>query len=199
MTLATRIEAQELDKLAIELFTNHENHFIPTHPWVLVRVLPREQWTGILWLPDGKQQNKPVHEGIVLQTWEPFTQYWRQKQDGVWVDCERERKSDFAVGDHVCYPWAAGMNASGWDERYYRIVPEHVRAHRGIDHNGIIFGKLEYPRVSTEERVSKIVEEGMKARNKIGAITDLLRKNFDIIYREQYSRTTSGASKDKLT
>lgn len=191
MTLAVRLEEQELDRLAIELFTNHETHFTPTHPWVFVRVLPREQRIGLIWAPEFKQ-NKPVHEGIVLSTWKPFKQEWRQKENDVWVDCERERKSDFAIGDHVTYPWAAGMPISGWDETKYRIVPEHVREHRGIDHNGIIFGKLNYPRESIEERLAKLIDKSKKARNPSAALLDLIRKDFDIIARDMYSKTTSG-------
>jgi hypothetical protein len=201
MTLATRIEEQELDQLAIELFTKHESHFTPTHPWVLVRVLPREQKIGSLWLPDGKQQNKPVHEGIVLHTWRPFLQQWREKRDGEWIDCERMRQSDFEIGDHVTYPWAAGMNASGWDERYYRLVPEHVRAHRGIDQNGIIFGKLNYPRVSVRERLKLLLELHKGYRDADmdidSAITNIL-SDFDVVSKDGYSKTTSGASKDRL-
>jgi len=198
MALAVRIQEQELDRLAIELFTQHESHFTPMHPWILVRVLPREQfYKGLIHLPDGKQQNKPVHEGIVLATWQPFTQQWREKRDGEWVDCERERKSDFEIGDHVTYPWAAGMDAAGWDIRYYRLVPEHVRVHRGIDNNGIIFGKLNYPRESVADKLNLIIARaGMNSS--MSQISSAILKEFDVVSKEGYSKTTSGASKSNL-
>lgn len=193
MTLAVRIEEQELDRLAIELFTNHETHFTPTAPWVFVRVVPREQRIGLIWTPDAKQ-NKPVHEGIVLALWKPYTQRWREKHNGEWIDCEKEVHSDFNIGDHVTYPHYAGMDAAGWDPKYYRLVPEHTRAHRGIDSNGIIFGKLNYPKMNVYQRLHQIVN-GAAENHPMHAVSitvDNITKEFDVISKDVYSKTVSG-------
>lgn len=196
VTLDVRIEEQQLDAAALKLFAEHASHFTPTHPWVFVRVLPREQlYNGLIIVPDGKQQNKPVHEGIVLATWKPFTQRWRQQHEGTWVDCEKDIHSECEIGDHVLYPHHAGMDACGWDERYYRLVPEHTRTHRGIDSNGIIFAKLNYPRESVQERMGAMLDKHLHIDDPTdygNVIAKELLKEFDVISKQGYSKTLSG-------
>lgn len=179
MTLAVRIEEQELDQLAIALFTKHESQFTPLHPWVLVRVLPREQRVGQIWLPNNKSQNKPVHEGIVLSTWKQFT-----SQKGKLIQTE------LVPGDHVCYPHWAGQPVPGWDERYYVCVPEQVKESVGIDKTRVILGKLNYPKVSTKEAFKNVLVNCFP--NHLEDAIDVLHEHFDIVSKEGYSKTTSG-------
>jgi co-chaperonin GroES (HSP10) len=191
MTVESRLLEQEIDELALELFTTHETQFIPTHPWVFVRILPREQlYKGLIVLPDNKSQNKPVHEGIVLSTWLPFTHRWREQHNGEWIDCEKEIHTDFEIGDHVAYPHWTGMPAPGWDERYYRLVPEHTRTHRGIDMNAVIYGKIEYAKESVRDKLMELTQDN--SETSFYAIADIIMKEFDVVPKQQYSRTVSG-------
>jgi hypothetical protein len=183
---------RELDRLAMDLYEKHEAQFTPTHPWVLVRVMPREQFTGLLWLPDTKQ-NKPIHEGIVLTTWEPFTKHWREKHNGEWIDCQAEISTDFKAGDHVTYHWSSGMPVPGMSEKMYRLVPEHTRAHRGIDSNGIIFGKLNYPQEAIKEQLFALLHDECAYGTNDKEVVNKILAKFDVVRKTNlYSRTTSG-------
>jgi co-chaperonin GroES (HSP10) len=184
MTLAVRVQEQELDRMAIELFTQHEAQFTPLYPWVLIRVLPREQrYMGRIILPDNKSQNKPVHEGIVLHTWMPRL----DKKNKVMY-------SELHPGDHVVYPHFAGLPIPGWDERYYRIVPECVRPEKGIEWNGIIMGKLNYPRNSVRDELANIIPIDAPAGEHTQMILDEVFQKFDVVYKEQASKTLSGGN-----
>ena len=60
-----------LDLMAQELFASSSRRFVPMFPWVFVRVLPKRQTlsSGLILPP--YEQNKTIHEGIVLATWKP--------------------------------------------------------------------------------------------------------------------------------
>lgn len=206
MPVELRVAEQELDRLALELWAKHENQFIPLRPWVFVRVLPREHKIGSLWTPDTKSTNKPMHEGIVLKTWEPYrTTKYKHSQilagDGkpypICDDIVTYHKSDLKPGEHVIYPHFAGMPVPGWDERYYRVVPEHVKTDRGIDWNGIIFGKLNYPAESVREVLEELIgsgtdcEDNQSNHNFEEALNNILA-NFDVIPKTLGSKTLSG-------
>ena len=57
-------------------------HFIPKHPYILVRVLPKEHKTeGGIWLAE-TSQNKVVYEAIVLDTWRPYDEERNEYDEG---------------------------------------------------------------------------------------------------------------------
>jgi co-chaperonin GroES (HSP10) len=63
---------QKLADLCIDAYLGGGQRFIPLPPFVLVRVLPKDLVSdGGIILPN-QQQNKPVHEGIVLETFRPY-------------------------------------------------------------------------------------------------------------------------------
>lgn len=200
--IETRLEEQELDRLAAELFRNHESQFIPRRPWVLVRVLPREHYyMNRILLPNTKSQNKPVHEGIVLQTWEPYTtqktRHHNNYDFGVGVICIDDvvtvHTSEFVAGDHVCYPHWAGQPIPGWDERYYLCVPEQVNEDVGIDASRCILGKLNYPKESVSDQLALIMARAILIEDKpLETITATILEQFDVIPKNQSGKTTSG-------
>jgi hypothetical protein len=169
---------EELDKAALELWENKSFDIIPMYPWNLVRILPREQKIGSLWVPDNKSVNKPLHEGIVLRTFKPKMYRWTEYG----IEKERLLTSQYEPGDHVIYQHFSGIPA-GLDlyEKWYRYVPEYKIG----DHSGII-GTLNYEKESIRALMLEWLEhEGL---------VDNLMAEFDIVRKQKYSKTTSGAS-----
>lgn len=63
-----------LAECAGEIYLRGGQRLTPLQPFVLVRVIPKEMVSaGGIMLPDVRQ-NKPVAEGIVLETYRPYTQ-----------------------------------------------------------------------------------------------------------------------------
>lgn len=128
------IEALEkkFGKLSQQIYQSGERRIKPNWPWVLVRVVPKEQKFGSLYLPDGDgsaRQNKPLMEGIVLETWKPHWSKFRQKIEGsafVQAETEQEvwRESEFKVGDRILFPSFAGLPVNFLDDKNYRLVRE---------------------------------------------------------------------------
>lgn len=131
---------QEIYELAVEGRT-----MIPRHPYVLVRVLPKEHKTeGGIWLADNAQ-NKPVYEGIVLSVWEPYQEERRvYDKDGERIGTTFiDHKCELEVGDRVAFPHYEGVSMQGYlDDKYYRLIRE------GSDQNQYpymsVLGKLHY-------------------------------------------------------
>ena len=146
---------------------------IPKHPYILVRVLPKEHVTpgGIILAEN--DQNKPMYEGIVVAIWQPYDEIReKEKHDEQGMICERviiHHECDVKVGERVCFPHYEGLSMHGYlDEKYYRMIRE------GTDQN-------RYPYCSV---VGKIDFHGdAEAAKKIRKLTS------DI-----YSITTSGVA-----
>jgi co-chaperonin GroES (HSP10) len=83
-------------------------------PFVLVRVLPKDMVSeGGIVLP-GIQQNKPVHEGIVLETYRPYTEEVKLKKthwDGSYEEYIGliHRRCDLKPGQRIAYPFYEGV------------------------------------------------------------------------------------------
>jgi co-chaperonin GroES (HSP10) len=109
---------QQLADLCIQVYLKGGERLIPLPPFILVRVLPKDMVSeGGIVLPN-ERQNKPVHEGIVLETWRPYdeevvlTDKFRDKA-GVEHVVERigviHRKCSVSQGDRVAYPYYEGI------------------------------------------------------------------------------------------
>jgi hypothetical protein len=142
-----------------ELYERCDVTVEPLFPKILVRVLPREQKIGSIWLPD-KKQNKPVWEGVVLKVYKPFYQkIYLSEADWVADDPDPEirytQKVECALqpGDHVLFPHIEfGIVPTPMDEGRgdYRCVPEHV-----------ILCTLDYHRETRKEWLTKLLNEAM--------------------------------------
>ncbi len=197
-------DEEKLNALALDLYRSSGRCFTPVFPWVFVRVLPKEQITpGGVVMPHS-DQNKTVHEGIVLATWAPIKvvpkprrtdddHHWAASVSTAYAPITQE--SDLKPGDHVLFPHWAGLPIEGFSEKRYRVVKETAwRA----DTDGGIFAQVEY--TGTEERVHNqlsallpSVREGNGGQ--LGLNDILMRKieeKFVLIERGGYSVTLSG-------
>lgn len=138
----------ELEKkfaeLAQEIYESGERRITPTWPWVLIRVVPKEQKIGSIWAPDiagSKMQNKPLWEGIVLATWgERWTEFKGSLEEtDVLVNVVKLQRSEFQPGDRILFPGWAGLPVSFLDETKYRLVREWT-----FDPDGGVMCKVHY-------------------------------------------------------
>lgn len=106
--------SEQLAQLCIDIYLSGGQRFTPLPPFVLIRVLPKDMVSeGGIVLP-GVQQNKPVHEGIVLETYRPYTEEVKLKKK--WADGSYEesigiihRECSLKPGDRVAYPYYEGV------------------------------------------------------------------------------------------
>jgi co-chaperonin GroES (HSP10) len=148
---AKETELERLEKkfaqLAQEIYEAGERRIQPTWPWVLIRLVPKEQRFGSLYLPDNAgaaQQNKPLWEGIVLETWPAHWSRVKQIIDGSNFRADKKqteiwRESEFKRGDRVLFPSFAGLPVNFLDANNYRLVREWT-----FDVNGGCLGVLHY-------------------------------------------------------
>jgi co-chaperonin GroES (HSP10) len=138
---------RQLSKICQEIYelSMGGRHFIPRHPYVVVRVLPKEHKTeGGIFIPE-VSQNKPVYEGIVLDTWKAYTELRYSEC----TKCTEEfattinHKCELSIGDRIAFPHYEGMPMGDiLDDKYYKLVRE------GTDQNNFpycnVLGKLDY-------------------------------------------------------
>lgn len=169
-----RIAEKGIERYTQWLYRESNRTFTPCYPWVLVWVLDKEQVldSGII-LPQ-HQQNKTVHEGIVVATWKPFTkevrrefveaENWlatmvfpKQPIDKLWVAKTVEKKSQFIQGQHILFPHWAGAPLHGFDDKRWRVVKEEEWSE---SKDGGIFAEVEYSPVHTksQEKLRKMLQ-----------------------------------------
>lgn len=170
---------REINKLAQELYQANRT-FRPCYPWIFLRILPKTQKVGSIYTPE-HEQNKTIHEGIVIATWQPFTKevgYVRQASadDPIPLQLKGfsntyavahgtvkmtrtiEKKSQFKIGDHVLIPHWSGQPITGFDSKYYRVVKEEEWDEKK---EGGIFAVVDYSPVveSAREKLRQLLVE----------------------------------------
>lgn len=177
---------------AKELYEASGRHIKCLYPWVLVRVLPKEQmWknSGII-LPDigtgAKAQNKPVHEGIVLETWKPFWKQLRKdsKESGQTVTSVK-KASGLTPGDHILFPSWSGQPPGFLDDKEFRLIQEIS------DYNPspVPFAKLEYDAEPVQSRIQALIDgSDSDCKNLAQRIMD----GYYVIPKNLSSKTVSG-------
>ncbi len=180
------VEAKEklIDAMAQELYRANRT-FRPCYPWIFIRVLAKESKIGSIYTPE-KEQNKTIHEGIVIATWQPFTkeigyrninaelkyavgitptaireaQGTLQCVEYVPLKVTRtiEKKSQFSIGQHVLFPHWAGQPIAAFNSRYYRVVKEENWEE---SKEGGIFAVVDYSPIaeSAREKFRALLEE----------------------------------------
>lgn len=186
-----------MNTLAQEIWNDTCPGFRPNYPWVVVRVLPKEQKRGDIILPD-IDQNKTIHEGIVLATWRPFKRNIKPRIEpeaveraralgSDWVlrhlSLEEQLTSDLVPGDHVIFPHWVGMNIEGTSEKHYRLIRE--RGWSETEGGGII-AKLEYD-VDTRDVLNAIVHDSSFAL----MCTNIMDR-FELVDKQRQCVTISG-------
>jgi len=172
----------------------------PLYPRILVRWLPKEQMSsGGIVLTD-KDQNKPVHEGVVLAVYKPFWQRKRSKmepwmiekspaiqmdEDGkvemIWQECAVK------PGDHVLFPHMGFGITPVWPldggTGEFRLV-EEVHA----------LSVVKYETEPVEAWLEKLLSEVFEAGDADPLnVASRILKEADVVRRGQTSKTTSGA------
>jgi co-chaperonin GroES (HSP10) len=175
-------EAEEsIKQLARRVYHLKNRTFRPLWPWVFVMTLPKDQiMQNGLYLP--AEQNKTVHEGIVLATWEPFI----DKNDE-WHECNLE------LGEHVLFPHFSGMPIPGYSNMLYRVVRSEDWKE---NEQGGVFCTVEHKRASPVEKLRSILERLQGSSDLISSEIDYMieaiEKQFLLIDRDQKSVTLSG-------
>lgn len=205
----------KLRKLVNELHDQATQSVTPRYPMILVFALPKASMQGRIYLPD--QQNKPIHEGIVLRTYNPFYRHLRitrgvegTEGSGISEELKVLVEPSVKVGDHVIFPHASGipvmhmnMNQhSGLSSHGdFRLIRDDITEQGGMLYGGIM-GVLEYTTDDLKEELKKVILNN-RISNKattidipkeselkvVQAITD----HFILLDRALRPRTTSGA------
>ncbi len=180
---------KQIGEDAQELIANRVRGIRPLFPQVLVYVLPKaSMYKGLVALPS--EQNKILHEGIVLATWLPFTQeVGKTFKDGDGREYSKSyfRKSAFSIGDHVVFPHWSGHPAGIFDEKKYRFVRE---CNWEFDKNGGIEAIVEYdePATSPSARLAEILGNDAEGI----ALAHLIEEQYHMIDRATESVIQSG-------
>lgn len=168
------MKAEEaLQELVTKMYVESGVTVEPNFPFVLVRLLPKSQRTmGGIWLPD-KDQNKPVHEAIVLRVYKP--RRMRNKKDG----SEYVVDSSVNPGDHVLFQHFEGVPIPRLDFGVgeYRLVNE-----------GAFHAVLHYSAQNMRDWLKQVV---FKSKISDQALDELL-SNADVIRKDQVAMTVSG-------
>lgn len=168
---------KQLAKLCMEIYEEGYERFTPLHPFVLVRVLPKDHiTTGGVYLPD-TAQNKPVYEGIVIKTWMSYDEVKRVKHldgmpgEGDYDEIIIYHECAVKPGDRIAFPHYEGLAFPYGDSQYYKLVRE------GNDQNKYpycnVLGTLDY--LGDKETMAVINRE----------------------FQKIYSITTSGVSESR--
>lgn len=191
--LTVQQKEEQLAKLAQELY--EEIRYVrPMYPWVLVRVLDREQKIGSIHIPQGTKQNKPVLEGIVLATWATNIKCIRAPEPhGAFV----EITSELEPGQHVLFPHWAGVPVVGFAEDKYRLVKERDW---GKDNEGGVLGVVEYgdaacmPIATLKGMLAELypADEAVGGHAAAEVAADRIETRFVLIDQNQKSVTLSG-------
>lgn len=171
---------EEIDARMQRIYDGAAQRWVPRYPWVLVRVLKRaHQLPSGIWLPD--RQNKTVHEGIVLRTWNAF----KNKKNA-------EKKSLLAPGQHVVFSHYAGLPLQGMNEERYRIVREEEW---GVESGGIM-AELDYEgrEQRAGEKLKKLLfaDGAREGDYDIDRVVPLIEQQFLLVDRDGEAVTISG-------
>lgn len=192
------IKEKLLNKLVLDLYKENQQ-FLPSYPWIFVRVMNRTQKVGSVWTPDSAQ-NKTTHEGIVLSTWKPFTKViGHEAKNGRRIEKTIMKQSDLTPGDHVLFAHWAGLPVVGYSEERYRIVKEEGWTK---DSDGGIFATVQYDEGHTRpnEVLREMLQELAGTESPVdelsGAQVSLIAANIEdrflLVDREANSLTLSG-------
>lgn len=117
---------KQLSELCEKIYRTGERHILPIPPWVIVRILPKEQRTaGGIWLAEDNQ-NKPLYEGIVLETWRPYDTEYTYVEGGKKKTRMVHMECDVKVGQRIAFPHYEGQPVRYLDDKYYRMVRQSV-------------------------------------------------------------------------
>lgn len=192
--METLVQKEKLRELVTKLYQECGSTVEPLYPKILIRVLPKEQKHGDIWLPDGRNQNKPTWEGLVLKVYKPFYQkiyltdaHWVKDDPDPTVRYTQKVVCVVQPGDHILFPHiefgqVPVQNLDGGVGEY-RMIPEQI-----------VIGKVEYLKEKTEKWVKRFfceLEGGLSESRYEYEVSELL-KLADVIRKDVDSVTISG-------
>ncbi|MDE2101335.1 MAG: hypothetical protein KGL39_29075 [Patescibacteria group bacterium] len=147
--MTTEKDELRVDEMAMQAWREYGRVLHLRAPYLLVRVLPREQQiSGSTIIVAGTKQNKPVEEGIVLKVFEP-----QVRSDGS-VQCPLTKP-----GDHVLFPAFLGYPPPMLvPANRYRIIPETPMWHGAEAGRGGVHAVLEYDDEPLVKKVARWVQ-----------------------------------------
>ena len=194
MARTVRRSKDEVFEAAQRAYKSFHRRIQPIYPWVLVRVLPKEQQLGKLWMPES--QNKILYEGVVLETWQPFDKlidvHYVNDNPLQSVEERMHIESCLNLGDHVIFPHFEGMPVPYLNEEEkdaYRLIRET----NSRDEKCEIYGKLEYQE-PIEEQIREYFGKYHSAMNwqEADEVIKGLLRDFYVVRKTAEPRTTSG-------
>jgi len=158
----------------------------------LVRVLPKEQRSGNVIIPDldgpGKQ-NKPLYEAVVLAVYESYTvdewiknSYKQTESEPDWV-CKRYWVEPACkVNDHILFQHWEGIPVPPLDMGIgeYRILKEHM-----------IVAIVTYDREKIEDELHALF--GERVLLQVDEVVKSILSKYDVIPKNLSCKTLSGA------
>ena len=180
-----------IDDLCEDLFKENQA-FIPMYPMVFVLVCQKAQKVGSIFLPD--KQNKTVHEGIVLATWnDKEVQRGITHYEGRKVTRHEILHSELSLGDRVLFQHWAGCPAPGYDADRFRLVRERDWEE---SKQGGIFAKVKYDADVTKplELLMEMIDSAIDPNKEIPSslLKAKIEDRFLVVDREAASVTLSG-------
>lgn len=145
-------QLEQLKAQAQKVYENFEYQIRPKFPLVLVWVIPKAQRIGEIYVPD--MQNKPVYEGLVLRTYNPFWKTIGKR----WVNTEWEEQNIWVqpkveVGDHVLFQHFVGIPIPRYDGGTGEL--------RMVNEDEIV-GVIEYQKESVEKKLERLISSGLE-------------------------------------
>lgn len=194
--MATRVKAEMTVEMLVEeikanirvLYEMAGRVITPRYPNVLLYILPKESVSpsGLIMLAE-KDQNKPVYEGIIVKTYEPFDRTHEESDttsETGYRDVTEHFDCQLNFGDHVLFRHYEGDPISDFlPAREFRFIR---------DEN--IVGKVEQS--SLLDHTKQIVREFNRDASYTAEpelLVDLFQKHYILLPRGMKPRTISGA------
>jgi co-chaperonin GroES (HSP10) len=116
---------ERLVQLCQEIYEESGGMVQPIYPKVFIRVMPKEQRQGMIWLPD-KAQNKPMYEGIVLSVYKPWDEERTKITETGKETIVINHTCSVQIGQRIAFAHYEGMPHAWLDEKKYRFVDERA-------------------------------------------------------------------------
>lgn len=125
-------------------------------------------------------QNKTVHEGIVLATWQPFINVKGHKKE-----------CNLMPGDHVLFPHFSGVPIEGYSNMLYRVIRSEDWKE---NEQGGIFAKVEYDSPTPILTLQQVINGFYSAKHDFSTLelAEAIERRFLLLDKEATSVTLSG-------
>lgn len=181
----TDMKTREACFVLMRAYLEKKFNYTLLYPSIIVRVIPKPDKFGMLILPEA-YRNKPVYEGVVVQTWEKKTV---QTSKG-----EIVMTPTFKLGDIVLFHHWAGAPVPFVDDfgEEYRLIPDkHLFNKPGVLDDAAPFVIIDTDKENPKTYMKTILDESglLPVGWTSDAIVSHLFKEFDIVPKHTISLT----------